>query len=164
MMEQLIDKIPELLLGAIIGAILTIPLAILLNDFFLDILDRLQGYTQDSPRTQFRGRWLAHYNRLDQRESGQGDTQLEEPIQLKQRGNRVVGIHLLKRRVRLKGQIQERYWTGTWHDIGLRRSYHGAFQLVMNPSGDTMTGRWIGFSSREPLYVKYGDWKFRRAD
>jgi hypothetical protein len=161
-MSQLIAKFWEWIVAGLIGALITIPLTLLLNDFFLDMFERLSS-TRYKQIRQFNGHWRANYNRLDDRSSKEDVDPPEEQIHLRQRGDRVVGIDLLHRKVRLKGRIQERYWTGTWHDIGERAIYHGAFQLFMDGSGDKMTGRWIGFSSRDASFIKYGDWCFHRV-
>jgi hypothetical protein len=106
----------------------------LLSDFFLNVLDRIQGNTIDSPRTQFRGRWLAKYN-YDGTDQHVPAREGQELIELKQRGNRVLGTNVANRKVRLRGHIRERYWTGTWHDLKDRSGYFGAFQLIMDADG-----------------------------
>ena len=49
--------------------------------------------------------------------------------------------------LRVRGYFEDnRYFTGIWYHPLERHRYHGAFQLILDPSGIEMKGKWIGYS------------------
>jgi hypothetical protein len=50
--------------------------------------------------------------------------------------------------------------TGTYYDQYRGRTFHGAFQLHIQPRALTMTGRWIGFNRYNQIMT--GPWEWRR--
>jgi hypothetical protein len=63
-----------------------------------------------------------------------------------------------RRKFVLDGDADGRYLTGTWRDSIPGPGYHGAFQLEMAPTGEEMSGRWVGWS-RGGL-VRSGSWNW----
>lgn len=52
--------------------------------------------------------------------------------------------------------------TGTWFDRrGAKTGYHGSYQIRVPASGRMVTGKWIGFSDKEPV-VKCGELTWER--
>lgn len=57
--------------------------------------------------------------------------------------------------------------TGTWRErtspSGHYRAaaYHGVVQFVLDPTGATMSGRWLGISKRHT--IKSGEWRLERS-
>lgn len=83
----------------------------------------------------------------------QGQCSCEHYIVLRQRGNRLVGENVAARNdslVRLDLTLRGTVATGTWSERTSTdgyyhgREYHGAIQLVIDPMGKAMTGRWVG--------------------
>lgn len=68
------------------------------------------------------------------------------------------------RPVRLRGQLKDNnYVTGIWLHPSRRAHFHGSFQLIVYPSGNEMTGQWLGFSERKNEVVS-GAWEWRRTE
>ncbi|GAA1599187.1 hypothetical protein GCM10009804_64740 [Kribbella hippodromi] len=94
------------------------------------------------------------HSRYFYRSSGRaGQLSCEHYIVLRHTGDRIVGENVPARNdshVRLELALRGTVATGTWsertstdgHYHG--REYHGAIQLVVDPMGKSMTGRWIG--------------------
>lgn len=58
--------------------------------------------------------------------------------------------------------------TGSWtertspHGHYRAATYHGILQLVVDPTGRSMTGQWLGVSKR--FTIKSGEWHLRWED
>lgn len=83
----------------------------------------------------------------------QGQLSCEHYIVLRQQGNRLVGENVPARNdslVRLDLTLRGTVATGIWLERTSNdgyyhgREYHGAIQLVIDPMGKAMTGRWVG--------------------
>ncbi|TDD57766.1 hypothetical protein E1263_22290 [Kribbella antibiotica] len=83
----------------------------------------------------------------------QGELACEHYIVLRQRGDQLVGENVPARNdslVRLDLTLRGTVATGTWSERTSTdgyyhgREYHGAIQLVIDPMGKAMTGRWVG--------------------
>jgi hypothetical protein len=62
----------------------------------------------------------------------------------------------------LKGKVDNNtIVTGTYYDQHAGRTFHGAFQLHIQPRALTLTGRWIGFNRKNE--IKSGPWEWRRT-
>lgn len=142
------------LIGGAIGALISIPLTLLLSDPMNEIIMKILWHRGGNSRQRFAGYWKATYVRLDE----PGQTPIQETIVLRQVGSRVVGCRLNERKVRIEGQIRERYLTGYWYDTGDRANRWGAFQCSMDAGGHDMSGKWIGFSSSQGRNIRYGSW------
>jgi len=83
-------------------------------------------------------------------------------LELAQVGGRVLGEYMATPKnakefsVRFDGTIEKQALTGRWSGAG----YSGVFQLAINPTWSTMTGRWIGPSERDG--IKSGLYQWRR--
>lgn len=68
-----------------------------------------------------------------------------------------------KKPLRVRGElVDNRYFTGYWFHPIERNRCHGAFQLLVNIKGNTLTGTWIGFSESQNK-VNSGDWVWERV-
>ncbi|MDR3540478.1 MAG: nucleotide-binding protein [Desulfosporosinus sp.] len=56
---------------------------------------------------------------------------------------------------------QMRFITGSWRDIEVGPTYSGAFQLEIKINGETLYGRWVGFSATDNS-IKTGIWEWKR--
>lgn len=74
--------------------------------------------------------------------------QVDPSVQLRQLGRRVFAtVRAKQAQFDITGIIDGgRYVTGTWRDR-TEGGYHGAFQLVVDPSTRDMRGTWIGYST-----------------
>lgn len=80
----------------------------------------------------------------------------------RQFGTQVIGFDLngKNHKYQIRGSLeQEMYLTGLWRNIVDRDLYHGACQFVLNPKGDKMKGKWVGFDSNHE--IQHGDWKWQ---
>lgn len=70
--------------------------------------------------------------------------------------------------MRLELSVKRAVATGTWTErtslTGYYRgaSYHGTLQLVIDPMGQSMTGKWLGFS--KDFKVNVGDWTLTKLE
>jgi hypothetical protein len=87
-------------------------------------------------------------------------------VVLHQRGGRLSGKslpHSTDSQLELNLSLSPPTATGTWTErtspTGHYRGavYHGSIQLVVNPTGAAMTGKWVGFGSK--FTVKTGEWE-----
>ncbi len=67
--------------------------------------------------------------------------------------------------LRLAMTLKNNIVTGTWSEATSAEghyqgvTYHGTLQMVANPMGRSMTGKWVGFS--KDFQVESGDWNLR---
>lgn len=89
----------------------------------------------------------------------------DKDVQITQFGNRVSGTFKHSGRTYvLDGFIEQmRYVTGTWRDAERGPTYSGAFQFLININGQTLYGRWIGFSASSNS-VRTGIWEWKREN
>jgi len=84
----------------------------------------------------------------------------DENVVLTQNGCHVSGTHQVKNRTHdMIGTIKDNYITGTWSDIESGGTYHGAFQLKINPDGETLSGQWLGFDTKGGFKHNIWEWK-----
>jgi hypothetical protein len=92
-------------------------------------------------------------------------------VVLRQHGNRLIGENVPAQNdsiVRLELTLRGTTATGTWSErtsptgYYRGREYHGAIQLVVDPMGKAMTGRWVGVD-RE-FNVNSDIWEFQWVD
>ena len=118
----------------------------------------LRGIPPRNPRS-VQGIWHANYSyRLSNHETREE----EQFIELRQFRHYVWGSNLTgsKHHYRIHGKLDRGiYLTGLWDASLDRNMYHGAFQLILAPTGETMKGQWVGFSSHG--HVNHGPWEWR---
>ena len=88
-------------------------------------------------------------------------------IVLKQGRWRVRGRSLKRpeeSQLRLELTLERAVLTGIWseHTPSSGRAYHGACQLVLNSTRDTLEGRWLGYDRNDE--VGEGPWRWDRVD
>jgi hypothetical protein len=95
----------------------------------------------------------------------------EHYVVLRQRGNRLVGQSLphstgsdLRLELSVDGSIATGAWTEHTSPTGYYQGarYHGTVQLVVNPMGREMRGKWLGFG--KDFKVNTGDWTLAWID
>ncbi|MGI5186916.1 helix-turn-helix domain-containing protein [Promicromonospora sp. CA-289599] len=111
----------------------------------------------------FEGIWHSRYR---YRSSSQAEEQVDEHyLVARQQGRRLVAQGLPQAsgsEVRLELALDPPVATGTWRETtapdGHYRgaTYHGALQMVIDPSGRSMHGMWLGFGRR--FNVNAGEW------
>jgi hypothetical protein len=115
------------------------------------------------------GIWHSHYSyrSTSRRQAFRG----EHYVVLDQAGGRVSGRSLPHRagsRLALELMVDGQIVTGTWRERtspgGHYRgaTYHGAIQLVVDPRGRRMKGRWLGYDAEFRIAV--GDWHLTWVD
>jgi hypothetical protein len=71
-------------------------------------------------------------------------------------------------RLQLTMTLKNNIVTGAWRETTSTEghyqgvTYHGTLQMVTNPMGRNMTGKWVGFS--KDFQVESGDWNLRWID
>lgn len=92
-------------------------------------------------------------------------------VVLRQHGNRLVGQSLphstdsrLKVNLTVDGSIATGSWTERTSPSGHYRGavYHGTLQLIVNPMGRAMNGKWLGFGKN--FKVNTGEWELIWVD
>lgn len=159
--------------GIVAGTLVSIVLTLLFSNHIKQGLMPLIIRLNSSEKRGIEGKWVATF-------SLSGDDKLfyyTELIQINQSFGMVIGhivpdprnydqlrIAEAQKPLRIRGElVDNRYLTGTWfHPIETHR-YHGAFQLLLSPSGDRMDGRWIGFSE-SMNHVDIGEWIWVRDE
>ncbi|MFC9690415.1 helix-turn-helix domain-containing protein [Kribbella sp. NPDC056951] len=95
----------------------------------------------------------------------------EHYVVLRQQGNRLVGENVPARNdsvLRLELTLRGTVATGTWSERTTvdgyyrGREYHGAIQLVVDPMGKAMTGRWVGIDRK--FNVNSDVWELQWVD
>jgi hypothetical protein len=108
------------------------------------------------------GVWLSRYRYP----SGDEELEGQHYVVLRQQADRVVAHslpHSNGSRLRLDLTFNPPVATGTWTEhtspTGHYRGavYHGSIQLMVDPSSQAMTGKWVGFGRR--FAVNTGDWE-----
>jgi hypothetical protein len=105
------------------------------------------------------GVWEAEYTYIS------NSRQLVEKqlVELRQVGGFVYG-HTLRGQSHghiSRGRFQnELYFTGTWENTRPGSIYHGCFQFLLDPEGNKMEGKWLGFSDTYKE-VNHGNWSWK---
>src|ERR1700728_1375813 len=113
------------------------------------------------------GIWLSHYEYVS---SGRGDQTFSDRhyVLLIQRGDRVQVRSLpntARSRVSMDLTVKGNILTGNWTEVtepeGYYQgaTYHGAIQLVIDPTGRVLDGKWVGFG--RDFEVNDGPWSLR---
>jgi hypothetical protein len=112
----------------------------------------------------FSGIWHSRYVYPS---TGRGKTFAgEHYLVLRQQGARLIGqslSHSTGSRLRLELAVDKAVATGTWREqtspTGYYKgtAYHGTLQLVVDPAGRRMSGRWLGFG--RGFTINSGEWE-----
>ena len=122
-----------------------------------------------SPGSGLSGIWHSRYLHY----SGGRDKELEGQhyVVLRQRGGRLIGQslpHSAGSHLGLDLSVEAAIVTGTWTErtspTGYYRGavYHGTIQLVVNPMGRAMSGKWLGFGNN--FKVNTREWELTWVD
>lgn len=149
-MTNLILWCLSLLLGIVITVILTEPI-------HYRLIKILGGITPRKKRG-VKGLWKATYS-FERDGITESETNL---LELRQVGDYVIGKNLTGNDwYKIEGKINSQtYLTGVWECTSEDSIYNGAFQFIISPSGDSMEGKWVGFSRRQCIY--HGIWVWER--
>ena len=115
------------------------------------------------------GIWYSRYvyynSRLEK------ETEGEHYIVLRQQADCLIGQglpHSMESKLRLDLSVEGSIATGTWMEqtspSGYYKgaTYHGTLQLIVNPMGRAMSGRWLGFGRN--FKVNSGEWELTWVD
>jgi hypothetical protein len=144
------------LLGTLLGIVLT---AFLREPIHSALARMAAGFVPRSSRT-LAGFWQLEY---DYAENGTRKREVQI-VALRSVAGAVFGRTVASRShaYTVKGHFrQEFYFTGFWQSIKPGHSYHGSFQLILQPDGVELNGKWLGFSERLET-VNHGDWSWKR--
>ena len=116
------------------------------------------------PAPELGGIWHSRY--IYHSSGRQGDFEGEHYVVLRQHENRLIGqslLHSIDSRLRLQLSVDGSVATGTWSErtspTGYYRgaTYHGTIQLLLDPLGRSMSGKWLGFGKN--FKVNSGEWE-----
>ncbi|KJS59634.1 helix-turn-helix domain-containing protein [Streptomyces rubellomurinus] len=120
----------------------------------------------------FSGIWLSHYEFFSS--SREGTFTGLHHVLFTQRGNRITARSLPGASsnpdspLSIDLTVDRNVVTGTWTEQTAQDGYyqgaryHGAIQLLIDPTGRCMTGKWVGFGKE--FEVNTGPWEFRLLD
>ncbi|NEA45234.1 helix-turn-helix transcriptional regulator [Streptomyces sp. SID10815] len=128
---------------------------------------------QAAPRGNYSGVWLSTYEFVS---SGRGNQVLtgKHHVVLLQHGNRLTGRSLPHASLNpdspltLDLQVEGGTVTGTWTEQTATEGYYrgaryfGALQMLAEPTGRRMAGKWVGFG--KDFDVNTGPWELRLMD
>lgn len=125
-----------------------------------------------APRQNFSGVWLSRY---EYHSSGRGQSFVAQHyVVLLQHGNRITARSLPHGSTNpdspltLDLTLDASVVTGTWVEQtasdGYYRGarYHGAIQMLVEPTGTRMSGKWVGFG--KDMDINSGPWELRLQD
>jgi hypothetical protein len=121
------------------------------------------------PHARLSGVWHSKY--LYHSSGRSQDFEGEHYLVLRQQGTRLLGQslpHSIDSRLKLDLAVENSVATGIWTErtspTGYYKGaiYHGALQLVVDPMGRHMRGRWLGFG--RDFQVNAGDWELTWVD
>ncbi|MGO4422314.1 XRE family transcriptional regulator, partial [Streptomyces sp. MCAF7] len=126
----------------------------------------------ESAGANYSGVWLSRYEFYS---SGRDDSfEGRHYVVLVQHGNRLTGRSLNRASLNPDSPLSldltadRNVVTGTWTEQTARdgyyqgASYHGAVQLLVEPTGRRMAGKWVGFG--KDFDVNTGPWELRLMD
>jgi hypothetical protein len=135
----------------------------------VDTDDTSSEFTTSGPPARLSGVWHSKYV---YHSSGRNrDFEGEHYLALRQQGMRLLGQslpHTIDSRLKLDLSVEGSVATGTWTErtspTGYYKGavYHGALQLVVDPMGRRMQGRWLGFG--RDFQVNTGGWALTWVD
>lgn len=119
--------------------------------------------------TSLAGIWHSRYVYYSsgQEQEFQGD----HYVVLRQQSNRLTGQslpHSMDSRLKLNLSVDGSIATGTWMEQTSPKGYykgaiyHGTLQLIVNPMGRAMSGRWLGFGKN--FKINTGEWELTWID
>jgi hypothetical protein len=106
--------------------------------------------------------WNASYTYVSSGSGAEREKTEHQVIELRQLGRYVWGRNVTGSQhwYRLRGSLdQETYFTGLWESVSRGNIYHGVFQLVLDATGTSMGGKWLGFSNRRE--INHGEWGWK---
>jgi hypothetical protein len=154
------DDVVSLSIGAVglligIAGILISIFADAVRDFLVNRLGYILG------KGRISGIWDATYC-LPGPDDGNNE-EITEQLIVKQIGNKMIArLRSGNHQLRAKGNIRStHYVSGVWYHPHRHSVYHGAFHVVIDPEGNEIEGRWIGYGwGGKP--VQTGEWVWKR--
>jgi hypothetical protein len=134
-----------------------------------DPVDAASGLSESGSHPRLSGVWLSRYAyHSTGRKKSFEDMHY---VVLRQQGNRLFGQslpHTTDSKLSLELSVDNSVATGTWTErtspTGYYKgaTYHGAIQMVADPMGRRMRGKWLGFG--RDFEVNTGDWELTWVD
>lgn len=148
-------------LQMLVGAVVALTLRLLLEDKITSVLSRIMGGLAPKSSRRITGLWYSvfWYNGVDG--TVKRRTHL---LSFRSVGSRVTATTVTGPGTvyRLSAKVNSgSYLTGTWENATSDNLYHGACQFVIQPEGELLVGRWIGWNKRHT--VGCGPWILVRA-
>jgi len=131
--------------------------------------DTSPALASSSSAPDLSGIWHSRY--VFYSDGRKGDFEDEHYLVLRQQGDRLAGQSLPRSsdsQVRLDLAVDRLVATGAWKErtspTGYYKGavYHGAIQLVIDPMGRSMRGKWLGFG--RDFKINIGDWELTLMD
>jgi hypothetical protein len=109
-----------------------------------------------------RGLWFSSYSFVSSRTRQR--TYTTQLMLIRQFGPYVVGKCLWSNgthRHFLTGRTQAHILTGRWRNVADGAKHHGVLQLLIDPDGTYLHGKWLGYDARN--HIQHADWEFKLA-
>jgi hypothetical protein len=139
----------------VVGAILGVLASVALQEPIQIGLARLLGGLGPLRGTSLKGVWRSTYVYRSEGEQ----RYITQIVRMQQVGPFVVG-HCCgssgEHRHLIRGRVRDRIFTGVWHNVARNADHRGGLQLLLNPDGQAMRGKWIGFDRQHR--IQHGDW------
>jgi hypothetical protein len=61
----------------------------------------------------------------------------------------------------ITGRVNGHVFTGRWRNVADGAKHHGVLQLLIDPDGNHLHGKWLGYDAKN--HIQQADWHFRLA-
>ena len=155
MFEWILDVV-AFLWPFLLAALLAVLVTVLLGDQIAILLTRMLGGAVPKPRRKVAGVWYSVF--WFRGVSGEVGPR-QNLVRIRAFAGRfsadsVAGDDHV---IRFSGELRQGiYATGRWEHRSYDNLYHGSFHFILDPEGDRLHGRWLGFNKKQVVAV--GPW------
>jgi hypothetical protein len=150
-------------IAAFVGIVAaTVAATVLLQEPIQMMAARLFGGFGPLRGPNLRGLWYSSYSFVSSRTRQRTDT--TQLMLIRQFGPYVVGKCLWSsgaHRHFITGRTQGHILTGRWRNVAEGAKHHGVLQLLIDPDGTHLHGKWLGYDARN--HIQHADWEFTLA-
>ncbi len=143
-------------LTVLLSGLVSLVVAVLLGEQLTNLFARLFGGFVSRPHRKIGGVWYSVF----WFRSVQGDLEAKQNlVHIRVLGDRFFGDTVAgdDHRIRFYGSTAaDMFATGKWEHKAAVNIYHGSFQFILDPEGEALHGRWIGFNKKQT--VATGPW------
>lgn len=146
--------------AAFLGVVIaTVVATVVLQEPIQAVTARVLGGLGPLTGPNLRGVWFSSYSFVSSRTRQR--TYMTQLMMLRQFGPYVVGKCLWSsgsHRHFVTGRTQAHVLTGRWRNVADGAKHHGVLQLLIDPDGTHLHGKWLGYDARN--HIQQADWEF----